>query len=110
MSDRDKGLRAADDEIPLATRAICLDHLSRNLKNELWLRCTEYIQFCHPFALTEEKLKAGMDELQIVSPQAIDYLRGIDHALWATPYFPGRRYSHNTSNMVEIINNWIVEE
>ena len=32
MSDRDKGLHAADDEIPLATRAICLEHLSRNLQ------------------------------------------------------------------------------
>lgn len=32
MSDRDKALLAADDEIPLATRAVCLGHLSRNLR------------------------------------------------------------------------------
>ena len=32
MSDRDKSLRAADDEIPLATSAIYLEHLSRNLQ------------------------------------------------------------------------------
>lgn len=30
MGDRDKGPPAADDEMPLATRAICLGHLSRN--------------------------------------------------------------------------------
>ena len=30
--------------------------------------------------------------------------------MWATPRFPGKRYGHSTSNIVEILNNWIVEE
>ena len=46
-----------------------------------------------------------MGELQGVSPQAVDYLRGIDLALWPTPHF-----THNTSNVVEIMNSWIIEE
>ena len=49
-------------------------------------------------------------ELEGVSPQAVGYLRQIDLALWATPRFPGQRYGHSTSNVVEILNNWIVEE
>ena len=31
MSDRHKGLCAADDEIPLANRAFCIKHISRNI-------------------------------------------------------------------------------
>ena len=62
------------------------------------------------FSLTEERLQAGFTELEGVSPQAVNYLRQIDFALWATPRFPGKQYGHNTSNIVEILNNWIVEE
>ena len=54
--------------------------------------------------------QAGMDELQEEFPQAVDYLRGIDLTLWATPHLPGKRYGHNTSNVVEIMNSWIIEE
>ena len=110
MSDRDKGLRAADDEIPLATRAICLEHLSRNLQKNCGVAARNIFNSAIHFALTEEKLQAGMDKLQEVSPQAVDYLRGIDLALWATPHFPGKWYGHNTSNVVEIMNSWIIEE
>ena len=51
-----------------------------------------------------------MDELQEAFPQAVEYLRGIDLTLWATPHLPGKRYGHNTSNVVEIMNSWITEE
>jgi len=33
ISDRDKGLLKADNEIPLANRALCVEHISRNLQN-----------------------------------------------------------------------------
>ena len=110
MSDRDKGLHAADDEIPLATRAICLEHLSRNLQKNYGVATRNIFNSAIRFALTEEKLQAGKDKLQEVSPQAVNYLRGIDLALWATPHFPSKRYGHNTSNVVEIMNSWIIEE
>jgi len=51
-----------------------------------------------------------MAALQAISPQAADYLNRIDRQLWATPYFPGRRYSHTTSNIAEVMNSWIVQE
>ena len=110
MSDRDKGRHAADDEIPLATRAICLEHLSRNLQKNCGLAARNIFNSAIRFALTEEKLQAGMDELQEASPQAVDYLRGIDLALWATPHFPGKWYGYNTSNVVETTNSWVAEE
>ena len=81
MSDRDKSLRAADDEIPPATRAICLEHLSRNLQKNCGVAARNIFNLAIRFALTEEKLQAGKDKLQEVSPQAVNYLRGIDLAL-----------------------------
>ena len=110
MSDRDKGLCAADDDIPLASRAICLEHLSRNLQKNCGLSARKIFTSAIRFALTEEKLQAGMDELQEASPKAVGYLRSIDLTLWAAPHFPGKRYGHNTSNVVEIMNSWILEE
>ena len=55
ISDRDKGLRPADDAIPLATRATCLGHLSRNLQ-ESRLGEQKILNSAIRFALTEEKL------------------------------------------------------
>ena len=104
MSGRGEGLRAAD-EIPLATRAICLAHLSRNLQKNCGVAARNTFNSTIHFALTEEKLQAGMDKLQKLSPQAVDYLRGIDLTLWATLHFLGKRYGHNTSNVVEIMNS-----
>ena len=105
-----EGLRAADNEIPRATRAICLEHLSRNLQKNCGLAARNIPNSAIRFALAEEKLQGGMDELQEASPQAVDYLGGIDLAFWTTPYFPGKRYGHSTSNVVEIMNSWIIEE
>ena len=51
-----------------------------------------------------------MDELQEVSPQAVDYLRSIDLAFWTAPHFFGKLCGRNASNVVEIVNSRIVEE
>ena len=49
-------------------------------------------------------------ELEQTSPKAVNYLRNSGSAPRATPRFPGKRYGHNTSNIVEILNNWIIGE
>ena len=49
-------------------------------------------------------------ELEETSPQAVNCLRNSGLELWATPHFPGKRYGHNTSNIVESLNGWILEE
>jgi hypothetical protein len=110
ISDRDKGLRAADDEIPLASRAICLEHLSRNIQQNFGLQAKTIFDARIRYALTDQGLEAGFNELGEHSQRAVNYLRGIDLALWATPRFPGKRYGHNTSNLVESTNSWILEE
>ena len=71
MSDRDKGLRAANDGIPFATREICLEHLSRNLQKNCGLGARKISSSAICFALIEKKLQASMDKPQDVSPQAV---------------------------------------
>jgi hypothetical protein len=110
MSDRDKGLRAADDEIPLCTRAICLEHLSRNLQTQFGKPTRTLFNSKIRFTRSAEKFEAGMAELQEETPRAAAYLRDIDLSLWSTPHFPGRRYGHTTSNIVEVMNNWLLKE
>ena len=77
-----------------------------------WIRTTRILVFkLHSicFALVKSQLQAGCVELEEVSPQAVNYLRNSGLELWATDRFPGKRYEHNTSNIVESLNNWILE-
>lgn len=67
MGGRDKCLRAADGEIPLATRSICLQHLSRNLQKPFGVAARNIFNSVVRFALTEENLRAAMGKLQEVS-------------------------------------------
>jgi len=110
ISDRDKGIDAADDRVPRAHRVYCLEHISRNLQTNFGLPSRTTFNAEIRFALTETKLRAGFDKLATVSSQALDYLRNINMSMWVTPHLVGKRYGHNTSNLVEIMNSWIVEE
>ena len=57
MSDCDKGLRAADDDIPLVTRAICLEHLHCNLQKNCGLGTRRIFNSAIRYALIEESSK-----------------------------------------------------
>ena len=77
-----------------------------------WIRTARIFVFkLHSicFALAQTQLQAGFVELEEISPQEVNYLRNSGLELWATPRFPGKRYGHNTSNIVESLNNWILE-
>ena len=77
-----------------------------------WIRTARIFVFkLHSicFALTQTQLQAGFVELEEISPQEVNYLRNSGLELWATPRFPGKRYGHNMSNIVESLNNWILE-
>ena len=110
ISDRDKGLLKADNEIPLANRALCVEHIFRNLQNT-YGRPSRLIfnqQIRH--TLTEQKVQAGFAALRDTSPNAAEYLEDIPLILWSSPYLLGKRYGHNTSNLVEVMNKWMLEE
>ena len=63
MGDCDKGRCAADNEIPRATRTICPENLSRNLQKNCGIAAWNIFNSAIRFALTEEKLWVGTDEL-----------------------------------------------
>ena len=110
MSDRDKGLRAADDEIPLANRAFCVEHISRNIQKNYGVPSRVAFNSHIRFSLTEGRVQTGFAKLRDISPQAAAYLDDIPLALWAIPYLLGKRYGHNTSNLVDVMNKWILQE
>ena len=117
MSDRDKGLQSADNEIAHATRAICVEHLSRNIQKNFGVPSRTIFNSSIRFPLTktrlqvghllvyicsaliETHLQAGFVELEQTSPQAVNYLRNSRLELRAAPCFPGKRYGHNTSGL-----------
>ena len=59
MSDRDKGLCAADNEIAHASRAICVEHLSRNIQKNFGVPSRTIFNSSIRFALTETRLQVG---------------------------------------------------
>jgi hypothetical protein len=104
ISDRDKGLGAADDELgENIIRAICAQHLkdnftikfSRTLKPLFWRIAR---------ANSVARFDAIMEELRVVNPLAAQYLLNAQPEMWARAHFQGTRFGHDTSNVVESIN------
>jgi transposase-like protein len=104
ISDRDKGLGAADDELgENIIRAICAQHLkdnftikfSRTLKPLFWriARGNSVARF-----------NAIIEELRVVNPLAAQHLLNAQPEMWARAHFQGTQFGHDTSNVVESIN------
>lgn len=111
MSDRDKGLIAADDEIPLAGRAFCIEHISRNIGTNFGLAsCTSFNSHIR-LAKTESSFRTGHGTLRAINSRGATYVEcTIDKSLWSSPFLLAKRYGYSTSNLVESVNIHIVEE
>ena len=70
MSDLGKGLLAADNEAPLPHRAICAEHLSRNLQTRLGMPSRASFNSSIRHTPSVEKSNARTTQLQYISPQA----------------------------------------
>jgi transposase-like protein len=111
MSDRDKGLKKADAEIPLAQHVFCTEHLSSNINTLFSRGSREAFSSRVRQATTEASFREGMQKLAAVSARAANYVDGtVDKSTWAAPFLRGLRYGHNTSNIVESINGHLVPE
>jgi len=111
VSDRQKGLlEALGIVFPQSPNGYCLRHLYENL----------WKQFKHPDlktflweaarATTEEGFHKALSGIEGISKKAIEWL--LNHAApehWAELYFPGRRYGHMTSDIVESLNAAILQ-
>lgn len=110
ISDRDKGLLAADAVMGNGVaRAFCCFHLkekfckrfTRGLEPNFW-------RIAH--ARTSDSYEEALSTLRNLSPAAADYLINIDKALWVTAFFPGSWYGDKTSNIVESMNMVLKQE
>lgn len=108
MSDRDKGLTAADNEIPLAGRAFCTEHISRNIQTNFGLASRDAFNTHLRFTTTQSSYNIGLEKVRAVNMRAANYIEKMDSGLWATPFLRAKRYGHTTSNIVESVNGHLV--
>jgi len=105
MSDRDKGLINGEAILGEGiVQAHCCFHLSQNFKSKFGTRLTEQHFWGIANARSEAVFTTRLLALEQQKPEAANYLRGIETRLWVTAFFPGKRYGHNTSNIVESYN------
>ena len=104
ISDRDKGMAAADDELgDRVLRAVCAQHLKENFT-------TKYSRTLKPLfwrivrANSVARFKAIIDELRAINAPAAQYLLDQQPELWAKAHFIGTGFGHDTSNVAESVN------
>jgi len=109
MSDRDKGLESADDELPFTYRSYCTQHIKNNIQQKFGLKARDlFAKIAN--AQTKEFYQLILAEIAEFSKPLADYINKIDRMKWAAPYFPGRTYGHHTSNIAESINATLQQE
>jgi len=78
--------------------------LYQNFKSKFGTRLTEQHFWRIVNAQSEVVFTTRLLALEQQKPEAANYLREIERRLWVTAFFPGKRYGHNTSNIIEIYN------
>ena len=105
VSDREKGIfEGLNTAFPNSYQAMCCQYLADNVqlrygiiaRGQFWKMAR---------ARTEPCYKAALNELQALSPTAVEYLSTIDVKRWARYAFPYPRYGHDTSNISESLNS-----
>lgn len=110
ISDRDKGIEAAESTLgDGAIRALCCFHLEKNFTAKFGLGLRKLFWGVAK-AKTEHVFEKIMAEIKAAKEPAEQYLRNIDPYKWTALHFPGRRYGHYTSNVVEICNKLLLSE
>lgn len=110
ISDRDKGLLEAERILgPTVKTAWCCLHILANYK-KAGFAAVSTMFWAIARARTPQDFEYMMAKLEEAKPEAATWLRATDVAKWAEAYFVGRRYGHDTSNIVESVNKALVEE
>jgi len=111
LSDRQKGLLDGVNLVsPHCPHGYCLKHLEVNSHKKF--KNKEPTQFLWKAAsgTTQLEFNKALGDMGNIDPKAVTWLlEHIKPEHWAEIYFPGRRYGHLTSNIVESLNSWILE-
>jgi len=111
LSDRQKGLLQAVGLIfPGCPHGYCLKHLEQNFHKEF--KNLKLLLFLWKAAssTTQPEFDKALEDMRTINPNAVTWL--LEHAKvehWVELYFPGHRYSHFTSNIVESLNSWLLD-
>jgi hypothetical protein len=104
MSDREKGLAKAVDEIlPNANHSHCCQHIAANIQSRFGITCRKLF-WAAAYDRTKGDFDTAIDALLKESTPAASYLLSIPAETWACHAFPVPRYGHITSNIVESLN------
>jgi hypothetical protein len=104
ISDRDKGIAAAEEELgQYIVRAVCCHYLKDNFTTK-FSRTLKPLFWSIVNANSISRFDALILKLRGANNDAADYLLDSNPSLWAKAYFDGTRFGHNTSNVVESIN------
>lgn len=104
LSDRDKGLLEAERVLgPLVVAAWCCHHIKENF-------ALKFSRSLGPFfwavacARSEDDYHVALDKLREKSEEAVTWIQAQEPEKWVEALFIGRRYGHDTSNVVESQN------
>jgi len=109
ISDRGRGLQAAENDLEYANHVFCVQHLAEDVKARFGMEARRKL-IDLVYARTKEQHNIGMDSLKKTHRNAYMYILSIDPALWATPFITGRRWGPTTSNVVEVIDALLQED
>jgi hypothetical protein len=111
ISDRQKGLLEGIASIfPNSAHGYCLRHLYENFNKVFKHKDLHALLYQAARATTAAAVNDAMAKMQAIAPESVPWL--LDHAApehWVEYYFPGRRYGHITSNIIESLNAWLLE-
>jgi len=109
ISDRNKGLIAADQILDKAVRLYCCQHISENVKKDFGVGAKDLFWKLARSSHVPQ-FQEHMHTLATQKPKAAAYIEKIGLELFSSAHFPGRRYTHDTSNIVECMNSIYLEE
>ena len=109
LSDRDKGLTAADEALPHTIRGICAYHAKLNVKkrfkNPELTSVFEGLARCIDDASVNRKMRQIQE---LGGPEAVAYINTIPAEKFIARNFPGSRFGHVSSSIAESNNSWLV--
>jgi hypothetical protein len=94
---------------PTVNTAWCCLHILANYKKAGFAAVSSMF-WAIARARTPQEFEYTMAKLEEVKPEAAAWLRATDVTKWAEAYFVGRRYSHDTSNIVESVNKALIKD
>ena len=104
MSDREKGLaKAVDEVLHNAKHSHCCQHIAANIQSRFGIACRKLF-WAAVYARTKAEFDTAIDAILKESRPAAAYVCLIPAETWATHAFPVPWYGHIISNIVKSLN------